>query len=115
MPKAQRNKKRLGFVARLRRHLKADPANLPVLEQTFARYERPNLHLALQELIKELPDPPELSGVLTQQDYDQPRLARLSRKATAKRFADGPVEYRDVCRSGRRTVGVRQTRTLFLE
>src|SRR5438477_453854 len=96
MPKKKRTAKRATPLARLRRHLKTDPAELPVVEQHFDAYERPNLHLAIEELLQELPEKPGLFGVVTQYDHESPRLARLSRATTAKRYASGPVEYTDV-------------------
>ena len=42
-----------GLLKRLRRHFGREPAELPVVEQSFAYYERPNLHLALEELLRE--------------------------------------------------------------
>jgi hypothetical protein len=96
MTKKKRAAKRTTPLARLRRHLKADPAELPVVEQHFDTYERPNLHLAIEELLRALPEQAGLFGVVTQYDHESPRLARLSRAATAKRYASGPVEYTDV-------------------
>ncbi|HYT94923.1 MAG TPA: hypothetical protein VEL76_39770, partial [Gemmataceae bacterium] len=65
MATKRRAVKRSGLLWRLRRHLNADPGKLAVLEQPFASYERPNLHLAVQEIMKDLPQPPEQLGVLT--------------------------------------------------
>ena len=53
MPKPKRRPPRFALLAHLRRHLKVDPATLPVLEQTFSLYERPNLHLAIEELLRQ--------------------------------------------------------------
>jgi hypothetical protein len=66
------------------------------LEQIFESYERPNLHLALSELIREMSDEPEQMGVLTQHEYDYARLAKITRASTAKHYEAGPVEYTDV-------------------
>ena len=52
MAKMKRRKTRSVLLSRLRRRLGVDPAQLPVLEQTFDFYERPNLHLALEELMR---------------------------------------------------------------
>jgi hypothetical protein len=40
-----------GFLTRLRAHFDTDPAALPVVEQDFAIYDRPNLHLTVEELL----------------------------------------------------------------
>ena len=82
MPKKKRSAQRSGLLWRLRRHLQADPGKLAVLEQTFQGYERPNLHLAIEELLKEMPEKPQQMGVLTQHEYDSARLAKMSRAST---------------------------------
>lgn len=96
MAKKRTAPKRSGLLLRLRRHLKTDPAELPVIEQNFAVYERPNLHLAIEELVGKLREKPDLVGVVTQHDYEMARLAKLTRKLTAKYYESGPVEYTDV-------------------
>lgn len=96
MTKKKRSAKRCGLQHRLQDHLKIDPALLPVVEQNFATYERPNLHLAIEELMQGLREPPELVGVVTQREYDTARLAKLARESTGKYYEAGPVEYTDV-------------------
>jgi cell division protease FtsH len=113
MARQKRNARRTGLVWRLRSHLKADPGKLAVLEQIFESYERPNLHLALGELIRELRDKPEQLGVLTQHEYDYARLAKMARAATARDYETGPVEYTDVpLADGRQLACIK--RALFL-
>ncbi len=85
---------------RLCEHFGGDPAKLPVVEQTFAPYERPNLHLAIEGLIAEPQRQPELTGIVTLDDYRGPSLAKLSRAASAAHFDEGPVEYADVALAG---------------
>jgi cell division protease FtsH len=96
MTKKKRPAKRFTLLTRLRRHLKRDPAELPVLEQRFDNYERPNLHLAIEELSQELARKPELAGLVTRYDHESPRLAKLSRESTVRSYEAGPVEYSDV-------------------
>ena len=96
MAKRKRAKAPTNILSRLRRHLKSDPAKLSVLEQTFAAYERPNLHLAVEEILKELPAPTEVIGIVAQHSYEVPRLSMLSRDMTVRYFDAGPVEYQDV-------------------
>src|SRR5437016_153714 len=96
MARKKRLVKRHSLLPRLRKHLGADPATLPVLEQNFATYERPNLHLAIEEILQELTDPHELVGIVAQIQYDLPRLSKLSRESTARYYETGPVEYTDV-------------------
>src|SRR5262245_60676090 len=52
------------FLARLRAHFRSDPALLPVVEQDFAIYERPNLHLTVEEALAEPGRQSDLIGVL---------------------------------------------------
>jgi AAA+ superfamily predicted ATPase len=82
------------LLRRLREHFKADPAELPVVEMQFGLHERPNLHLAIEEMIASSNRKAELLGVLAHEEYHTPSLARLSR--TSQYFELGPVEYFDV-------------------
>jgi hypothetical protein len=81
---------------RLRSHFGAKPAQLPVLQQDFAIYERPNLHLAVQELVERPDSRPELIGIVVAEEFHGVSLAKLSRAASACHFDEGPVEYLDV-------------------
>jgi cell division protease FtsH len=80
------------LLRRLRKHFGADPAALPVLEHTVAEYERPNLHLAVEELVAEA----DLFGIVVPEDYHTVSISKLSRDATARQFDEGPIEYVDV-------------------
>jgi hypothetical protein len=84
------------LLRRLRKHFGADPADLPVVEQQFGVYERPNLHLAVEELLGAPRCRAELAGVLAREEHHSPSLARLAREAAAEYFEQGPVEYFDV-------------------
>jgi len=91
-----------GLLKRLRAHFRADPAKLPVVEQNFAFYERPNLHLAIEELF----NPPEWNakpiGIVVPEEYHSVTLSKLSQRVSAQRFQEGPVEYIDVPLAGDR-------------
>jgi cell division protease FtsH len=84
------------LLRRLRKHFDAEPAELPVVEQQFGFHDRPNLHLAIEEMLGSAGCESELLGVLAQGEYHSPSLARLSREAPASHFELGPVEYHDV-------------------
>src|SRR5262245_44451665 len=84
------------LLRRLRDHFDCEPATLPVLEQGFELYERPNLHLAIEELLAGPGREAELVGVVVLQHYHPPTLAHLSRERSAQQFDEGPVEYVDV-------------------
>jgi hypothetical protein len=88
--------KRSGLLRRLHRHLGTDPAKLQVLRQDFGDYERPNLHLAIEQILGDLAKPHEAIGVVTNSDYDSIALAKLTRQSTARNYEAGPVEYVDV-------------------
>jgi len=88
------------LLQKLRTHFGCDPARLPVVEQTFATYERPNLHLALEELLRSENRQAELVGIVVLEEYSGGSLARLSRAASARHFDEGPVEYVDVAMPG---------------
>jgi cell division protease FtsH len=88
------------LLRRLRKHFDAEPADLPVVEQTFDMHERPNLHLAIEEMLAGTGRKMDLLGVLARDEYSSPSLGRLSREASAKRFEQGPVEHVDVSLPG---------------
>jgi hypothetical protein len=100
MPRVKKPARVPALLGRLRRHLKADPASLPVLEQGFAYYERPNLHLALDTLVRDGLAVDGLIGVVSESEYETPRLAKLSRPETSQGFDEGPVEHTDVALAG---------------
>jgi hypothetical protein len=84
------------FLKRLRKHFGVDPGDLVVVTQAFAVYDRPNIHLALEELLARRGTKAELEGIVAHDTYESPSLARLSRQMTARGFLPGPVEYHDV-------------------
>src|SRR6516165_5731840 len=98
MPGKKRKKQRPAplLLRRLRKHFGGDPADLPVVEQSIDMHDRPNLHLAIEEMLSGPGRQAELLGVLAQDEYRSPSLGRLSREAAAKQFEQGPVEYVDV-------------------
>jgi hypothetical protein len=85
---------------RLREHFGCDPAALPVVEQSYEAYDRPNLHLALEGLLGEPDRRHELVGVVVLAQYQGVSLAKLSRPMSARQFDEGPVEYVDVPLAG---------------
>src|SRR5436190_15210748 len=88
------------LLTRLRAHFDSDPASLPVVEQDFAIYDRPNLHLTVEELLAQPGRQTELIGVLVLEQYQEARLALFTRLSSAKHFEDGPVKYVDVSLAG---------------
>jgi cell division protease FtsH len=92
------------LLARLWAHFGQDPGKLPVLEQEFAKYERPNLHIAIEELLSPPGCDPELIGVVLAEEYQSVTLAKMSRPASSISIDEGPVEYVDVPLSGERTL-----------
>lgn len=99
--------------ARLRDHFGHPPVDLPVLQQRFANYERPNLQLALDEMLPGGKQKPVSLGLVSG-DWEEPSLARLARPDTAKAFHEGPVEYVDVeVAHGRQLACLRKCLLLF--
>lgn len=88
------------LLARLRAHFACDPASLPVVEQDFAIYDRPNLHLTAEELLAQPGRQTELIGILVLEQYQEARLALFTRPSSARHFEDGPVKYVDVTLAG---------------
>jgi cell division protease FtsH len=84
------------FLRKMKRHLRADPSELSVVEQTFPHYQRANLHLAIDEILRANGTKSKFVGVLPRQEYESVTLAKLSLKATARHVLAGPVAYSDV-------------------
>ena len=80
----------------LRKHFDCDPAELPVVEYQLNTVDRPNLHLAIEELFSDRGRVHELVGILSLDEYQTASLGRLTRESSAKRFERGPVEFIDV-------------------
>jgi cell division protease FtsH len=97
------------LLRRLRKHFGTEPAELPVVEQQFGVHERPNLHLAIEELLSAHGRESELVGILAHEEHHSPSLARLSREAAARHFDQGPVEYFDVPLPGGRDLACVKT------
>ncbi|MDP7016039.1 MAG: ATP-binding protein [Pirellulaceae bacterium] len=104
--------KKAALLNRLKEHFESDPATLPVIRQDVAIYERPNMHLAIEELLGD--GGAELVGVVDL-DYEV-TLARISRQSSAKEFDEGPVEYFDVpVAGGRKLACVKKGIYLFAD
>jgi hypothetical protein len=94
----KKSKPTLALLRRLRKHFgtEPEPADLPVVEQQFGLHDRPNLHLAVEEMLSAPGRSARLVGVLDLEGYHSPSLARLSRERSVRYFDEGPVEYADV-------------------
>src|SRR5262245_47590356 len=86
----------------LSQHLGADPAAMPVVEKKFGTHDRPNLHLAIEELIARPGANAVTLGVVALEEHASADLGRLSREAFAGRFAAGPVQFADLSLPGGR-------------
>jgi cell division protease FtsH len=95
MPKTKKPKTPALF-NRLRKHFGTDPAKLPVVEQKFQAYQRANLHLTVEELLRDWSPAPALLGIVLPYEHMGVSLGKLSRPATAKHYEEGPVQYEDV-------------------
>ena len=71
------------LLVRLWAHFAQDPGRLPVLEQEFARYERPNVHMAIEELLSPPESQSELVGVVLHEEYQSVTLAKMVRPTTS--------------------------------
>lgn len=103
------------LLRRLKAHFRRDPAMLPVVEQLFDNYDRPNLFLAIEDLLRPAESATVLVGIVGQHtDYYPPSLAMLAQAGAARNFAEGPVEYIDVpIPGGRHLACVKQGLYLF--
>jgi hypothetical protein len=64
------------------------------VEQHFDFYERPNLHLAVEELLEKPQSKAELIGVVVPEEYHSITLSKLSRPA-AEDACDGALVVRE--------------------
>jgi len=100
MSKNGKRSKEPRLLGRLQSHFDGDPASLPVVQQQFDPHERPNLQLAIQEMVRAAKRQCETVGVVTLEHYNMPSLARLSRHASAESYDEGPIEHFDVALHG---------------
>src|SRR5438034_3389803 len=84
------------LLGRLRVHFKGDPGRNPVVEQQLDFHERPNLHLAIEDLLAEPNRSSTLHGVVVPEEYRTVSLSKLSAERSSREFLEGPVEYMDV-------------------
>jgi cell division protease FtsH len=100
--KNSKGKAEPGLLRRLRLHFRRDPSKLPIVEQNFEFHERPNLHLAVEELLHGPDRQADLIGIVVPQEYHSVTLSKLSQQSSARHFQQGPVEYLDVALAGDR-------------
>jgi hypothetical protein len=86
------------FLARLRAHFGTDPARLPIVGESFARHDHPNLHLAIDAYLAEPGRAAELIGIATPHQHMEVKLPQLVAPARGGLFngpelGEGPVEY----------------------
>jgi cell division protease FtsH len=111
---ARKAPKKAGLLTRLKKHFGSDPTKNQVVQQHLDFHERPNLHLAIEELLGEKGRQPQLIGVVVPEEYHSVTLSKLSTEAASKWFLEGPVEYVDVeVGKGRRLACVKRGLYLF--
>ncbi len=81
------------LIKQIQKHIGRNASESPVVRQDFQIYERPNLHLAIEELVHKNGRQSPIG--IVERDYEV-SLARLVNEASAKDFSQGPVEYVDV-------------------
>jgi hypothetical protein len=99
------------FYAKFQTHFAVDPRNLPVVGQEFEVHEHPNLHLAIEELLKAEDVSKTAFGVARGWVYHEVGLAALVRPYWRGESApaESPVEYVNIPLDGDRVVAcVRQ-------
>ncbi|HEY2158388.1 MAG TPA: hypothetical protein VGH33_22350, partial [Isosphaeraceae bacterium] len=103
------------FVRRLRGHFDAEPAGLPVVSESFARHDHPNIHLALEDCLAREGRSSAVIGVSGQAGYMGRGLADLV--GASNHFGggavEGPVQYTNVGLDGERVLACVE-RGLFL-
>jgi hypothetical protein len=81
---------------RVREHFSADPAELPIVSERFAKHEQANLHLAVEDYLSAAGCQSELIGVTSAHEMFAPRLGQLVAPSASARMTGatvGPVEY----------------------
>jgi|JI9StandDraft_1071089.scaffolds.fasta_scaffold00040_52 cell division protease FtsH len=79
----------------LTKHFGTNPAIYPIIEQVYEIYQRANLHLAIEELVKSTGSEVELHGIVSAEDYTLVSLAKISQPKLSKWIQQGPIEYVD--------------------
>lgn len=105
----KRGGRHLSFSSRLREHLGVKPTKAVLVSHSVAIYDRPNLHLAIEKLKTLHGVSYELQGILTNDHYEEPSLAKFALPSADRRFLAGPVEFHDVALAdGKRLACVRR-------
>jgi hypothetical protein len=103
------------FVRTLREHFGAEPARLPVVADSFATYDRPNIHLAIEHYLAQDGRSAQVMGVTGSSGFRGTGLADLVASETGYGGspAEGPVQYANVSLGGDRVLACVR-RGLFL-
>lgn len=86
------------FQDKLQNHFQVDSTQLAIVTETFQSHEQPNLHLAMEEYLKESNRSHELFGVVTNEHFGV-GLAELLKGASTRGLpppTEGPVAYSNV-------------------
>jgi hypothetical protein len=83
------------FVRKLHEHFGAEPAKLPILSETFAKHEHPNLHLAMEHYISRDGCSAQVMGVVGLHSFMGQGLSDLIAPTSlhGAEPAEGPVQY----------------------
>src|SRR5689334_16380677 len=79
------------LLARLRAHFGDDPSQLPIVEQSFALYHRPNIHPAIEEMLTAA-RAAALDGTALAARASRHRLVTAATPATRLRLLDEAVK-----------------------
>jgi hypothetical protein len=86
------------FVRKLHDHFSAEPAQLPILSESFAKHEHPNLHLAMEDYLAKDGCSAQVMGVVGLQVFMGQGLSELvaPKPGPGGEAAEGPVQYVNV-------------------
>lgn len=79
----------------LTKHFGTNPAFYPIIEQSYEIYQRANLHVAIEDLVKSTGSDVELHGIVSAEDYTLVSLAKIAQPKLGKWIQQGPIEYID--------------------
>ena len=84
------------FLALLRTHFGAEPAQLPTVKEEFEKAEHPNLHLAITTLLARDGWESQLLGFVAPNDQMGVKFSNLLNAQYGWESKEGPVEYSNI-------------------
>ncbi len=108
------------FVSRLREHFGTEPTSLPIVSETFAEHDHPNLQLAIDSHLKADGRTSEVIGIISEHAFFGASLSALVAPTGSGMYRGpgasiGPVKYTNIALDGDRVLTCVQCGLFLIE